>query len=81
MKYTVGQLRVVAKWIKDEFGCEDKVQFLQVYEVCLWGSWRTIDEEVVPKWAWIQSATLGSTDWISKFTKHGKFGSDGYIKV
>jgi len=30
---------------------------------------REIDREDVPTWAWIQRATLGSTDWQSRFTK------------
>jgi hypothetical protein len=82
MKYKQGDLRVKAKWRRNEDGTEDKLQFLQVYERFLWGLldyWHTIDEETIPKWAWIQSATLGYTDWKSKFTEYGKFGSDGYI--
>jgi hypothetical protein len=80
MKIKPGQLRVVAYYKKDGFGGEDRIQRLQVYKGFLWRYWQTIDEEVVPKWAWIQKACLGSTDWISKFTEHGKFGSDGYIR-
>ena len=30
----------------------------------------TIDEEDVPGWAEIQVATLGSTDWKSKFVEY-----------
>jgi hypothetical protein len=29
--------------------------------------WRTIDDETIPTFASIQKATLGSTDWKSKF--------------
>ena len=29
--------------------------------------WKTIDEEEVPSYAWIQAGALGSTDWKSKF--------------
>lgn len=32
----------------------------------------TIDEEDIPVWAEIQMATLGSTDWKSKFVEYIK---------
>jgi len=32
----------------------------------------TIARETIPKWASIQAATLGSTDWKSKFRDHIK---------
>lgn len=31
-----------------------------------WYGWRDVEVEEVPSWAWIQSATLGSTEWKSK---------------
>ena len=33
---------------------------------------KEIDREDVPSWATIQCATLGSTDWKSKFSDHIK---------
>lgn len=56
----------------DEY-TETLVQYLQERRALtflgftLFSYWKTIDTEVVPTFAWIQHATMGSTDWRSKW--------------
>lgn len=85
MKFKDGDLRVIAKWRRYSDNYEDKIQYVQEYSSICWGLfywWDTIDEEIVPHFAWISDACLGDTGgWTSEFVaKYGKFGRDGIIK-
>jgi hypothetical protein len=41
-----------------------------IFGLKVWSS--EIDREDVPSWVYIQQATLGSTDWKSKFSEYIK---------
>lgn len=70
--------RVIATMFKsynrsaDEY-TETLIQYLQqrktisLFGVKLFNYWKTVDEETVPSFAWIQNNTLGYTDWKSKW--------------
>lgn len=59
---------------RNSFG-EKEEEMIQVLEIkklhkflwWSWHSWKEIDREIVPSFAWIQKNTLGSTDWKSKW--------------
>ena len=54
-----------------EFGGVQRLErAIRLFGVCVWRT--VIDEENVPAWAEIQAATLGSTEWRSKFAEYIK---------
>lgn len=56
----------------DTYSEQTDIQVL--YEITKLGPFtvrkRIIDTEIVPTWAYIQQATLGHTDWRSKFINY-----------
>jgi hypothetical protein len=56
----------------DEY-TETLIQYLQEHKTVslfgfkLFGYWKTIDQETVPSFAWLQRAIFGSTEWKSKW--------------
>jgi len=51
---------------------EEMIQVLEIKQyhkfLCWsWVTWKEIDREIVPSFAWIQHNALGSTDWKSKW--------------
>lgn len=45
---------------------QEKV-IVKLFNIKLFFYWKTIDEEIVPSFAWIQHNTLGFTEWKSKW--------------
>ena len=46
---------------------KDGDKTLNVFQAQVDGDWIDLESEVVPEWAIAQAATLGSTEWRSKF--------------
>lgn len=57
---------------ESEVGYGHGVEVYNVVQRKRWWGWQTVETEHVPSFAWIASATLGSTDWESQMIKRWK---------
>ena len=53
-------------YCKENFDRQYLIEEWRLFGIRIWR--KVLDWEEVPVWAWVQLATVGNTEWVSKFS-------------